>query len=289
MTHMVYFNLYGNLGNLLFQYATAVSLGKGRAVGVTTSEKTLSQLKEYADVFGGLETVSDAPMGALRVDQVRCDHTKFPDPGGRDLFINGYFQSERYFDKDLVYGLFKPGDERVAGLRAKFGGWLSRHGVTGISVRRGDYLRKAAWHPFVGERYFRDCIARLPDVRDFIVCSDGMKWCRRFFPMAFPDRRFLFVEGESVLDQMYVHALCANNIVSNSSFSWWGAWLGEQRRRQNGVRGVTFAPSMWLGYAPRRCGADWSDIYFDGMEVVKNRYSPRLWLAAHWPVFSEKE
>ena len=286
---MVYFRLFGNLGNLMFQYATAASLGGGRAVGVTDSAKTLAQLKEYSEMFGGLETVAEAPAGAARVDQFRCDHTEFPDPAGRDLFISGYFQSEQYFDRALVYGMFRPGVERVARLADKYGDWLSRPGVTGISVRRGDYLRQAAWHPFVGERYFRDCMARLPDVGDFVVCSDGMEWCRKFFPRAFPDRRFLFVEGEGVLDQLFVHAMCANNVVSNSSFSWWGAWLGEQRRREEGRRGVTLAPSMWLGYAPRREGARWDDVYFDGMEVVENRYTFRLWLAAHWPMFAERE
>ena len=42
---MVYFRLFGNLGNLLFQYGTAVSLGGGRAVGVASDPKTLAQLK----------------------------------------------------------------------------------------------------------------------------------------------------------------------------------------------------------------------------------------------------
>ena len=210
---MVYFRLFGNLGNLLFQYGTAVSLGGGRAVGVTSDPKTLAQLKEYVEVFRGLETVPEPPDDALKVEQVRCDYTQFPDHVGRDIFISGYFQSERYF---------------------------------------------------------HDCLARLPDVGDLVVCSDGMAWCRRFFPKAFPDRRFLFVEGEGVLDQLAVHTLCANNVVSNSSFSWWGAWLAERRRRAEGIRGRTLAPSMWLGYAPKRMGGDWSDVYFDGMEVVEN-------------------
>ena len=285
---MVYFNLYGNLGNLLFQYAAAVSLGKGEAVGVTASEKTRRQLKEYGRLFAGLKTVEAAPADAVRVRQVKCNPTAFPSAEGRDVLLDGYFQGENYFDRDLVYGLFKPSEARVAGLRARYGDWLSRPGVTGISVRRGDYLRKAAWHPFVGERYFRDCLARLPDVRDFIVCSDGLDWCKAFFPKAFPDRRFRFVEGEGVLDQLCVHTLCANNVVSNSSFSWWGAWLAHRRRVREGRPGVTLAPSMWYGYAPRRDGADWRDIYFDGMAVVKNRYSLRLWLAAHWSVFAER-
>lgn len=285
---MVYFRLYGNLGNLLFQYATAVSLGRGTAVGVTDSPKTLAQLKEYGRLFDGLEIVSQAPAGVQVVKQFRCDPTPFPDPAGRDLLLDGYFQSEQYFDRALVHSLFRPSAARVARLQAKYADILSRPGVTGISVRRGDYLRKAAWHPFVGERYFRDCLARLPDVKDFVVCSDGLPWCRAFFPRAFPDRNFCFVEGESVLDQLCVHVLCANNVVSNSSFSWWGAWLAEQRRREAGTRGRTLAPSMWLGFAPKKEGATWSDIYFDGMEVVRNRYTFRLWLAAHWPVFAEK-
>ena len=64
---MVYFRLFGNLGNLLFQYGTAVTLGGGRAVGVTCDQKTLAQLKECAEVFRGLETVPEPPDGALKV------------------------------------------------------------------------------------------------------------------------------------------------------------------------------------------------------------------------------
>lgn len=285
---MVYFRLYGNLGNLLFQYGTAVSLGLGSATGVTDSEKTREQIKAYGRLFKGLMVVDRPPAEAEVIRQEKCNHTVFPDVAGRDVFLDGYFQSESYFDRARVYELFRPSEERVSRLRERYGDWLSRPGVTGISVRRGDYLRKAAWHPFVGERYFRDCLAHLPDVNDFIVCSDGLEWCRRFFPKTFPQKRFCFVEGESVLDQLCVHTLCANNVVSNSSFSWWGAWLAEQRRREAGGRGVTLAPSMWYGYVPKRDGADWSDIYFDGMTVIQNRYSPRLWLAAHWPIFAER-
>ena len=91
-----------------------------------------------------------------------------------------------------------------------------------------------------------------------------------------------------MLDQLYIHTLCRNNIVSNSSFSWWGAWLGERRRRGEGTSGLTLAPSMWMGYAPKKEGADWSDIYFDGMEIIKNKYTLRLYLAAHFPFLAEK-
>lgn len=284
---MVYFRIQGNLGNVLFQRAVALSLRRGRTIGIGDAS-TAEKIKGYGRLFADLEVVANPPSDAVIVRQEKCLPTAFPPDDGRDLYLEGYFQSENYFDNDLVYEWAKPSEERVVRLRSKYGDWLERPNVTGISVRRGDYLTKAAWHPFVGERYFHDCLSRLPDTKDFIVCSDGLAWCKRFFPRAFPERNFLFIEDESVLDQLCVHTLCANNIVSNSSFSWWGAWLAEQRRRSEGTRGLTLAPSMWLGYAPKADGATWDDIYFDGMEIVENHYTLRLWLAAHWPFFAEK-
>ena len=92
-----------------------------------------------------------------------------------------------------------------------------------------------------------------------------------------------------MLDQLYVHTLCANNVVSNSSFSWWGAWLAHERRRRAGLGGRVLAPSMWFGYAAKAAGATWDDLYFAGTEIVPNRYSLRAWLAAHWSVFTEHD
>ena len=285
---MVYFRIQGNLGNVLFQHAAALSLRRGRVVGVGDSAAA-EKLRSYGRLFADTEVVPEPPAGVVTVRQEKCLPTGFPPDDGRDLYLEGYFQSERYFDRDLVYEWARPSAERVDALKMKYGDWLSRPGVVGISVRRGDYLRKGSWHPFVGERFFRDCLARLLEARDFVVCSDGMEWCRRFFPKAFPGRRFLFVEGESVLDQLAVHVLCANNVISNSSYSWWGAWLAKERRRRAGLSGTVLAPSMWYGYAAKRAGATWSDLYFDGTEVVPNRYSPRTWFAAHWPWLAERD
>jgi len=284
---MVYFRIQGNLGNILFQRAVALSLKRGRTIGVGDAE-VAAKIKSYGRLFEDLEIVPAPPSDAVVVRQEKCLPTAFPLDDGRDLYLEGYFQSENYFDRDLVYDWAKPSAEQITHLNEKYGDWLSRPGVTGISVRRGDYLKKAAWHPFVGERYFRDSLARLPEAEDFVVCSDGLPWCRAFFPKAFPDRRFLFVEDESVLDQLAIHTLCANNIVSNSSYSWWGAWLAKERRRRTGGAGRVLAPSMWYGYAAQAAGATWDDLYFEGSEVVKNGYSFRLWLAAHFPALAER-
>jgi len=66
-------------------------------------------------------------------------------------------------------------------------------------------------------------------------------------------------------------SLCRNNIISNSSFSWWGAWLNANPAKR------VLSPGMWFGY---NLSHDWRDIYFRGMEVVPNSYTPGLRLRA---------
>lgn len=274
---MVYFNMYGRLGNLLFQYAAALSLGRGRAVGVTADEKTIAAVRGYGSPFAGLEIVPAAPASAKVLRQVKCDFVEFaPVSPDDDVLLDGYFQSERYFDVQLVRSRFEMPEGAGRRLRSDYADVLSRPGVTSIHVRRGDYLTLAHCHPFVGERYFRDCLARLPEANDFVVCSDDLPWCRDFFPATFPDRRFVFSHETDPVSDMYLCSLCENHVMSNSSLSWWGAWLDNRRGKR------VLAPSLWFGFALNRRGRlDWSSIYPQGAEVVRNRYSPSLWLRAH--------
>ena len=274
---MVYFKMYGRLGNLLFQYATALSLGRGRAVGVANDDKTVAAARGYGHLFAGLEIVPEAPPSARVLRQVKCDFLEFPPVGpDDDVLLDGYFQSERYFDVPLVCSRFAAPEGLERRLRADYADVLGRPGVTSVHVRRGDYLTLAQFHPFVGERYFHDCLARLPESGDFVVCSDDLPWCREFFPTAFPKRRFVFSRETDPVSDMYLCSLCENHVMSNSSLSWWGAWLDGRGGKR------VLAPSLWFGFALNRHGRlDWSSIYPNGAEVVRNRYSPGLWLKAH--------
>lgn len=278
---MVYFNMYGRLGNLLFQYAAALSLGKGKAVGVTPDPEVVAVARKAGSLFAGLEIVPRAPEGALLLRQDKLfGPIEFPDVTGRDVLLDGFFQSERYVDEKLVRAAYAIPSELERQLRERFAVPLAAPNVTSIHVRRGDYLAVPQCHPFVGEDYFRDCLARLPDCRDFIVCSDDLPWCRSFFPQAFPDRHFTFSETGGPIEDVYLCSLCRNNIMSNSSFSWWGAWLNANPGKR------VLAPSRWFGFAlAHDWGIDWSPIYFKGAEIVRNRFSPLFWLKAHWADF----
>lgn len=263
------------LGNWMFQCALGFSQNEPFCL-YTAHDSVAGLFARYPGFFHDIKLVREVPDD-VKVYQERgfAYSPVVTEPDDANRLFKGYFQSEKYFaDRDQIRKFFSPSEEMVATLRAKYGDWLADPNVTGISVRRGDYMRLAHVLPFCGEKYYRDCIAKLPDAKSFIVCSDDFPWCKEFFPKAFPDKTFYFMEGQPVLEQLYVHTLCKNVIMSNSTFAWWSAWL-------NAVPGKrVFAPSRWLGY--KHDGkTDWSSIYFDGVEIVKNGYSLSLWIRAH--------
>jgi len=190
----------------------------------------------------------------------------FPDTPSGDLCIEGTFQSEKYIDRKKVRAHLSIPLKHRNYLQNKYSTWLEKPNVTALHVRRGDYLTVPHILPFVGKRYFRDAINRLQDCQDFIIVTDDYPWCKNFFTKKnFPSLNFLFAENETDIDHLYLQALCKNNIISNSSFSWWGAWLNCHPNKR------IIAPATWFGPDGPR---DWSDIYLPEMEIISNTQSP---------------
>ena len=150
--------------------------------------------------------------------------------------------------------------EREAYLRGKYP-CLDTACCVGISVRRGDYLKIEHWLPFVGEDFLRRSVQLFGGATAFLIGSDDLPWCRRFFtPERFPGRTFAFLE-ERPADQLYGFALCRHNVISNSTFSWWAAWMNRHSDK------IVVAPMYWSGLKSpgRRSGG------YDGMNICSPR------------------
>ena len=215
--------------------------------------------------------VSDEPAALVFEDDVLLDPAAFRhaidlirphlDPTKPDLFLLCDHEGAS------GHGIVPAGDAHFA--EAFAGG-----APVGVSVRRGDYLRLPHRHPFVGRGFLRRALEAFPEGTGYLVCSDDLPWCRRFFtPRRFPGRRFWFVEGMSPLRQLWAQSLCAHNVISNSSFSWWGAWLNATPGRR------VLAPTRWFG---PDCGlpADAPGLSFAGMERLPPGPDPWLPVAA---------
>ena len=119
-----------------------------------------------------------------------------------------------------------------------------------LHVRRGDYLKPKFWENagcLCGVPYYRRAIAeirRRTGEAHFYVFSDDPEWCRANLPL---DETAVFVDWNKKADSwqdMMLMSLCRHNIICNSTFSWWGAWLN------NNPGKTVLAPDRWFVSAP---------------------------------------
>lgn len=258
---MIYIRYMGatNLGNWMFQYALARSLDTEVAFYVPVAIPK-GRFANLVHIVPSITFVSAIPRG---VEVMRDGDTPVP-VGSSLLLLDGYFQDPALFDEMVVRRVFACPPDVDEHLKARYGALMEGRITVGISVRRGDYLRLPHRHPFVGGHYLRMAVDSFPQKSLFIVCSDDIPWCKRFFTrQRFLRREFFFVEHESVLAQLYIHTKCQHNIISNSTFSWWGAWLNP-----NPTKRVVF-PARWYGPA---ASGNAKPLYFEGCDIVESPY-----------------
>lgn len=252
---------FTNIGNWMFKYAIAKSRSQGDDVAFYVrpelGENHVRKLQARADVLRGLRVIREIPSGA-------------------ELFPPDILQRPDLFDEVRVRELFRMPDDIRERLAARFGERMRGRTCVGVSVRRGDYMRLPHRHPFVGRRFLAEAVGRFPQTALFVVCSDDLAWCKRFFAKACPDREFLYVENESVPAQLYVQSLCDHNVISNSTFSWWGAWLNAKPGRR-----VIF-PRHWYGMliGRRISDIDLKRLMLSGGEIIENGYEARDFVLA---------
>ena len=159
----------------------------------------------------------------------------------RKGFVNGYWQSEKYFEsiEDIIRNVFtfpEASEQNKAIARE-----MAASTSVSIHVRRGDYLRYFP-NNVLDEAYYGPAMAyfteRFKDVHFFIFSND-ISWCREHLSA----ERISFVDWNTGKDSpydMWLMTQCKHNIIANSSFSWWGAWLN------NNPEKIVIAPGRWF-------------------------------------------
>lgn len=260
---MIYSYLDGQLGNIMFEIAAGASLAK--RVGVPY--KAISchpffidgTIDEYVKPFRQsilrkVDFQLELPPDTEVYDQP--DFTYSALPLKKDLLLKGGFQSEKYFDEETVRSLFEIDPETESYIRKKYHDILVKNPVC-IHVRRGDYLLQEYKHPVCRMGYFNKAIACFDPASSFLVVSNDMEWCKKHFK----GKQFYFSENESPVVDLYLQAMCSHHIISNSSYSWWGAWLNPNPEKK------VIYPAPWFGPYYRKslnakdlCPDDWTAI-----------------------------
>jgi len=157
-------------------------------------------------------------------------------------YLKGYWQSEKYFTNATesvksAFSFTDPGDEENKRLLGQVKSSLS----VGIHIRRGDYAGSSD-NLMLPLSYYRQAIDFVKDTIDnpvFFVFSDDAVWAAQNLDL--PNAVFVnHNRGNNSYRDMQLMSHCSHNIIANSSFSWWAAWLNRNENK------LVIAPSKWI-------------------------------------------
>lgn len=163
-----------------------------------------------------------------------------------DMKLEGYFQSEKYFahHRQRILELFAPHPDDLDYMKKKYGWFIDQQNTVGIQLRK-------QWDDATGERYWqygkdflRKAMAYFPEDSLFIVSSDNVEFARSAIPEEM--KNFYILEGEPHYIDFFLLTLCKHNIISNSTFGWWAAWLNQNPNKIVVTHRSWFAPEFKL-------------------------------------------
>lgn len=240
---MITCNLVGRLGNQLFQMATTICYASKNKLPYCIPKYTVS-LTHFPKYFDVKPCCNELPKNLKTYHEQKHSYTEILPQD--NIVLNGFFQSEKYFAecRDQI-------------LEAFGFSWHLRKGVVSIHLRRGDYLILQDKHPPVSREYIANAIEFMigRGFNKFRVYSDDIPFCKvefNLFRGVFNDCEFEFSEGRNVIDDLQDMSCCEHNIISNSTYSWWAAWLNRNPNK------IVYAPKIWFG--PGNAHLDDKDI-----------------------------
>ena len=270
---MIIIKLKGGLGNQMFQYAAAKALAihNKTQTKLDISEYSTDQLRNFdltklnADIAVATESEIKRLKAYNSLDRVISRMTPinkrrfYKEPFfhfdnnffklGPDIYIQGYFQSEKYFSpiQEIIRKEYTL-KETIQCKVEKLSHELKYVNSVSIHIRKGDYQNKETQdvHGILPIEYYHKAIRKIRQlVADpkFYIFTDDKRWAEDNFNVP----NSTIVSGNFSTDHfedLYLMTQCSHNIIANSSFSWWGAWLNANPNKN------VIAPLKWFNNGP---------------------------------------
>jgi hypothetical protein len=256
MKNIVTIQLMGGLGNQMFQIATTYSYGKKWGLDSKFDLKNCytplqgnPSLKYSDNLFQTLHRFGERDNffgQTYRYDENYQPYREIPFFDG-NVILNGYFQNQKYFlgyDEDVknLFSFSKESDIKVSDFLL---GLNKNKSNTSIHIRRGDYLKFPNIHPTCDLIYYKKAIDHFEN-SNFIIVSDDINWCKENLR----GDNIFYSPFTYEVDDLNLLRSCDNNIIANSTFSWWGAYLNKNTEKK------IVSPSVWFGIDGPKYGED---------------------------------
>jgi hypothetical protein len=237
----------GRLANQMFQFASVLGMGRKLGYDVKFPSENFIQGNPHDYNGGKLRECFDIPDSYFESNSIISPQIKyvyneefftynenflsFPD----DIDIRGYYQTEKYFiairEELLSCFIFKK--EIIDSCNIE----IDSNSVS-IHVRRGDYVNYPNQHPTQSLEYYKKALEIIGKNKVYVF-SDDINWCKE--NMDWKEYDMIFLEIDNPYHSLYLMSKCSDNIIANSSFSWWAAWLNPSPNKK------VVAPKIWFG------------------------------------------
>lgn len=251
---------YG-LGNQMFQIASTIGIAMEND-GFPTFLGNWNNNKYFKNTLHKLLITYKEPF---HVTEKSFDYNPIVLPEDKDIiYLSGYLQSHKYFHKSdsTVKNAFEFKESYLKEVQ-ELKNSLNLGNTCSISVRRGDYVHLQHIHSLQPDSYWSEAqniIENKAEINTYIVFSDDIKWCREnqhLFKRS--GKKLFFMEGRTQIDDFIMITLCNHNIITNSTFAWWGAYLNKNLNK------LVVMPKLWFGpTGPWSGPSDANDLHVEG-------------------------
>lgn len=243
--------IYGQLGNNLFQVATASALAWDNNAELYFEYFDINS-PVYQHIFFRFKNLPYCKQIQFQWKEPSyAYHNISYQP---NMQIDGYFQSEKYFYKyrQRLLEMFSPPLEDLLYLQKKYSLILSHPNTVGVQIRYyKDELPEDSLYPQYGKEYLKTAVSLFPESSLFIISSNNIEFARKSIPHWITN--VIFIENEPNYIDLQILKSCKHNIITNSSFGWWAAWLNENPNK------IIVRPSVWIHVLPTQdvCPKEW--------------------------------
>lgn len=288
---MIIVKLIGGLGNQMFQYAAGRRLAAlhNTSLKIDLSQLKADPNGAYTKRHFELDIFSFVPEFATETDvapflkftrsRVRrvlfrelpfLFSTAYIAESGKDYspsfekypvntYLDGFWQNEKYFMpvESLIRSEFSF-RAPLSGANNDVAQKIQSSNAISLHIRRGDYITNKnanSFHGVCSPEYYQkavDLLAKKEGDLQLFIFSDDSAWCKDNLHFNYPTTYIDHNTGSNSYLDMQLMGLCKHNVIANSSFSWWGAWLNANKNK------TIIAPKNWFaGQTDSICPPNW--------------------------------
>ena len=235
-TEMIIIKIQGGLGNQLFQYAF------GRALSIERREKLLLDTSYYRSQNKRRYLLDNFNIAAREASILEKFFYKLFLP---NKYKVGYFQSEKYFTKSghtIKEDLILKSEQNAT--FNELASMIASCNSVSLHIRRGDYVtaKYSKIYASLPLSYYKKAIKHIqktyPDIKIFVF-SDDPDWTKDNLKLTQP-HQYVFDNKFTGPEDLILMSRCKHNIIANSTFSWWAAWLNKNPGK------VIISPEKWF-------------------------------------------